>query len=253
MRFSLIVLLLAILAPGSGVAETGGLSNTWDKAEIWVRPADGGFISSHMDDKILRQRLAGSAKKYPTVLFFHDCGKNRKLAGWHYARFLARAGFAVILPDSFARRERPETCTYWQFKPLANAPAKQVHTLRRQEITHALEKIKTLSWVDGKNLFIMGHGEGGDALAAFEGGGYRARVISGALCPWGVQGPKDIPVLAVASRDDRLFKGAPADSCAKQAGGRPFNTVLFDGYQHDTSSLPEARQTVIEFLKTLVK
>lgn len=247
-----IALTLAMLAALPAWTVNADVTNTWERAEIWVK-TDQGFFASHMDDPILRQRLNSAGTKYPTVLFFHDCGKHRKQAGWHYARFMARAGFAVILPDSFARPGRPETCEYWQFKPLANAPTSQVHTLRQEEISHALKQASTLSWVDTNNLFAMGHGEGGDALAAYTEGGYRVRVISGALCPQGVEGPVDIPTLTVASRDDRLFRGERADSCMRKGEGRSFRNVLFDGAQHDTSSLPEAREVVIQFLKTFVE
>jgi len=250
-RLPFVVILIALIFP-TMAAGNGGVSKTWQRAEIWVRTADG-FINSHMTDDVLLARLNKDARAYPTVVFFHDCGRNRKQAGWHYARFLARAGFAVILPDSFARPDRPEACEYWQLKPLANAPTKKVHGLRMAEIAHALGKAKALSWVDTDNLFVMGHGEGGDALAAFDGGGFKARVISAALCKWGLKGPTDIPDLLVASRDDRLFHGMDADTCGQKATGRSFKTVLFDGYQHDTSSLSDARDTVIDFLKTLVK
>ncbi|MBL6932001.1 MAG: hypothetical protein ISR45_03560 [Rhodospirillales bacterium] len=250
-RQSFIATFLIFLAPTLAGADTG-LARTWEKAEIWVRTAEG-FFSSHMDDAILLERLNGAGKKYPTVIFFHDCGKNRKQAGWHYARFMARAGFAVILPDSFARPDRPETCEYWQFKPLDDAPLGKVHALRKAEISHALMNAKKLKWVDTSNLFAMGHGEGGDALAAYTDSGYKARIISGALCKWGVGGSKDKPTLSLASREDRLFQGQAADTCANKTDGYPLQTILFDGFQHDTSSLPQARETVIDFLKTLVK
>lgn len=244
---SLAFVTIAVINPAQANSNPG-LQQTWDKAEIWVKPEGGGLINSHMDDQRLHQRLIRSGKKLPTVIFFHDCGKNRKLAGWHYARFMARAGFVVILPDSFARPDRPETCSHWQFLPLADAPLEKVHALRKAEIAHALATARQLSWVDTRNLFVMGQGEGADALAAYDGKGYKARVISGALCRWGVNGRLDIPIMFVASRDDRLFAGAEADSCASKAGIRPVLNKLIAGYQHDTSSLPEARDAVIKFL-----
>ena len=133
---------------GAGAGPDPDVKKTWEKAEIWVKPEDGSVINSHMDDIRLQDRLILDGRKLSTVIFFHDCGKNRKLAGWHFARFMARAGFAVILPDSFARTERPETCTHWQFLPLAEAPLNQVHALRKAEIAEALESVRTLEWVD---------------------------------------------------------------------------------------------------------
>ncbi len=250
-RLPILALLAALLTPAITRADDG-LARTWEKAEIWVRTSEG-FFASHMNDQILRDRLDKAGKEFPTVIFFHDCGKNRKLAGWHYARFMARAGFAVILPDSFARPDRPETCRYWQFLPIPDAPTEEVHTLRKSEISHALKMVRGLKWVDPDNLFVMGHGEGGEALAAFGQGGFKARVISGALCKWGIDGPRDIPMLAIASQEDRLFEGQAANSCATKAQNYSIETKLFDGFQHDTSSLSQARETVIQFLKTLVK
>ena len=223
---------------------------SWQHAEIWAKAPDGAFFASHMDDTRLHERLRKAGKKYPTVLFFHDCGANRKAAGWHFARVLARAGFAVILPDSFARKDRPVTCEHWQLTPLTDVPRDKVHAMRLDEIRLAQENVRELSWVDTNNLFLMGHGEGGDAVAAFPGAGHKARVISGALCEKGIKGSMQTAMLSIASKDDRLFEGAPPDSCAKKAQGRPFLTLLYPGYQHDTSSIPEAREAVIDFLTT---
>ncbi len=246
MKTFLYVLLAALLATTSAGATT---EKTWNKAEIWVKTPDGSFFNSHMDDLRLQARLNGMAKKMPTVVFFHDCGANRKMAGWHYARFLARAGFAVILPDSFARPGRPVTCEHWQQTPLAGAPVNQVHALRLQEIAYAAEQAKTLAWVDTANLFVMGHGEGGDAVAAFDNGAFKARVISGALCRWGIGAKSGSPVLFVASRQDRLLADRTTTGCAERAGKTAYRQILFPGFQHDTSSLPEARAAVIDFLK----
>lgn len=229
------------------------LERTWDNAEIWVKPGGENLINTHMDDQTLQQRLIDAGRKLPTVIFFHDCARNRKLAGWHYARFMARAGFAVVLPNSFARESRAETCGYWQFNPLPGAPVEQVHAQRKAEIGHALAKVRELSWVDGSNLFVMGHGEGGDALAAYSGDGYQARVISGALCHWGVNGNATAPMMVVASRDDRLFDGADAEACVKKAGDYSVHIKILEGYQHDTSSLSEARDAVIDFLTLQIK
>ena len=62
-RLSMLATLIAILSPAVAGAD-GGLAKTWDKAEIWVRTADG-FFSSHMNDEILRGRLskAGFARR----------------------------------------------------------------------------------------------------------------------------------------------------------------------------------------------
>jgi len=231
----------------AAAAMEGGVDATWERAEIWVKPPSGGFFSSHMDDRRLHARL-GEDGKLPTVIFFDDCGANRKMAGWHYARFLARAGFAVILPDSFARQGRPITCEHWQLTPLPGAPVSEVHALRLEEIGHALARARALPWVDTDNLFLMGHGEGGDALAAFPSDGVRARVLSATRCPFGIHAPEDTAMLFVASEHDRLFAGKPADACVGEAGGRRFEMTLFPGYQHDTSSLSAARDAVTAFL-----
>ena len=177
-----LVAILALIFANSGLtaADDQGIQDTWDRAEIWIHPKPFGFCNGRLSDpqvqSVLRQLPAVS--KLATVIYLHGCGF-RKAAGWTLARWLVKAGYAFIMPDSFARAGRPETCNNWTHERLPGAPGEAVYRMRQEEIQNAVEQVRALPWVDTENLFFMGHDEGGDAVAEYPGGGLRARVISG--------------------------------------------------------------------------
>jgi hypothetical protein len=45
--------------------------------------------------------------------------------------------------------------------------------MRLEELEYALKQLRTSSWVDQRNLFLMGHSEGGITVACWGGGGGR--------------------------------------------------------------------------------
>ena len=231
-------------------AEDGELRRTWDRAEIWIHPKPFGFFNGRLiDDEVqsVLRRLPAETK-LPTVIYLHGCAY-RKPAGWTYARWLVKAGYAVIMPDSFQRPNRPKTCdlsTRWRDP---DAPYDDIQRMRQEEIRYAVEQVKTLSWVDQDNLFLMGHDEGGDAVAAYAGDEFKARVISGATCSRGLAGRPGLPTLALASEADAWFEGAPPDSCARLAASRgmAIESLTVPGFWHDLSGIADAREAIIDF------
>ena len=155
------------------------------------------------------------------------------------------------MPDSFARAGRPETCNVWTHERLPGAPGEAVYRMRQEEIRNAVERVRELPWVDPDNLFLMGHDEGGDAVAEYPGGGFRARVISGSFCARGVRAPAGTPILSLASAEDPWLAANPPDSCARKAGRRspPVVSKVLPGYLHDLSGAPDGRRAVIQFIQ----
>lgn len=223
-------------------------SRTFDAAYVMLG-AEGALIEGRMSDDFVQRKLASLKKKRPTVVFAHGCtGLGR--GNLRYMRLLARAGYAVIAPDSFARRYRPETCDPSRRRGIKGAPHRRVGRMRQEEIHHAAYRVRRIRWVDRKNLFLMGHSQGGTAVAAYEGDGFKAHVISGSVCWRGVRSPNGTPILALYSEDDPWRRGRPADSCLRKARARGVSMAfhLFEGRAHNLSRNEQARRLILDFL-----
>ena len=256
MRHSIFILMLACF-PLSGCA--GGVDpktldladearRTFDAAYVMIE-VEGVLIEGRMSERFVQDKLAGLRKKRPTVIFSHGCaGLGR--GNLRYMRLLAQAGYAVIAPDSFARRYRPETCIPSSHQGIKGAPHRRVNRMRQEEIHHAAYRVRRIQWVDRKNFFLMGHSQGGTAAAAYEGDDFSAHVISGSVCWRGVWMPLGTPALALYSKDDPWRRNRAADSCLRRARSRGVNMEfhLFEGRAHNLSRNERARRLILDFL-----
>ena len=253
-RFFFLLLLLLffwLVAPLPSIAADASVRPTWEKAELWLDPGGGRVWRGGFDDPALAKALDGMTKagrKAPVVVIMHGCGF-RKRAAWTYARNLVKAGHVVVIPDSFARPSRPATCDPWTFERLPDAPIDAVLALRLEEIAYAASRLRAAPWADPSRLYLLGHNEGGDAVAAFAGSAFRGRVVSGSACAYGVGGKG--PVLSLASAADDLLEGAPADSCARAGGKAKVRALVLPGYIRDLSGVAEARRAIIDFFAGL--
>ena len=221
---------------------------TFDSAYVMTRIQDE-FIEGRMSDGFVQRNLGKLKGKRPTVIFVHGCaGLGR--GNLRYMRLIARAGYAVIAPDSFARRYRPETCIPSQHRGIKGAPHRRVSRMRQEEIHHAAYRVRRIRWVDRKNLFLMGHSQGGTAAASYEGDEFGAHIISGSVCWRGVRVPIGTPALALYSKDDPWRRNRPADSCLRKARERGVNMEfhLFEGRAHNLSHNKRARRLILDFL-----
>ena len=251
MRFStgaLIVFLVAGTAvAGNGAAE---VARTWEEARVFLPGSAVPFKPA---------KAPARDHPLPTVLYLHGCtgfdySHDGTMGGW--AQTLIAAGYAVVMPTSFAREHRPHACdpaTYMYNVGLAV----EVFDMRREEIEYALAQLRTLPWVDRRNLFLMGHSEGGATVARWREGGFSGHIISGWTCTHrsdpafdGVQAPLATPVLAIAFQSDPWFRGVLEGSCASKFGERQdARQVTLPGSGHNTASYPEARAAVLQFLR----
>ncbi|MDP6709593.1 MAG: hypothetical protein QF893_24915, partial [Alphaproteobacteria bacterium] len=130
-----------------------------------------------MNDKALAAYLgAARGAKFPTVLYLHGCAG---LDGLTPLRAMARRGFAVVAPDSFARRFRPRQCDPATLRGGRNV---YVFDFRAAEISYAVHRFRRLPWVDKQRLFMLGVSEGGLAVAQYRGDEFRARAITEWTC-----------------------------------------------------------------------
>jgi dienelactone hydrolase len=239
--------LLAAGASGAGEG-TAEVAPTWTEARVFlpgsavpVKPAN----------------VAARDRPLTTVLYLHGCkgfdySHDGTMGGW--ALTLTAAGYAVVMPTSFAREKRPQNCDQATYTA---GLAMEVMDMRLEEIAYALTQLRTLSWVDQRNFFLMGHSEGGITAARWRGGEFNGHIISGWTCTApplpsfdGVQAPLATPVLAISFESDPWFHGPYAGSCANKFGARKdARQVTLPGSGHDTASHAEARTAVLRFLR----
>jgi len=198
-------------------------------------------------------------KKIPLVIYLHGCGGFDWYTNHDISLFL-RNGYAVLAPNSFARKYRPTSCN-----PMAHGGGlfRDILAFRLAEASYAHEAAKNLPWVDKRNIFMVGFSEGGLTTAQYGHGGLAGRIILGWTCNsgWpeykGISGPRDEPILAVVSSNDPWFT-SPWDSgdCgSSMLFRRNAKSVVVDvklhgvTSLHDVQSLPEVQQQILQFLK----
>lgn len=111
---------------------------------------------------------------FPAVVIMHDCsglGPRSSGAPERWARELVGHGYVVIRPDSFTTRERPAgVCTDASPGRADVSPRRRV-----RDAYAALAHLRTLPYVDGRRVGLMGGSHGGSttlaAMAAPEHGG----------------------------------------------------------------------------------
>ena len=259
-HFVFILMLVGFLLPGcaGGVGPVGvdskaldladEVRRTFDSAYLMIR-TKGELIEGRMSDEFVQKKLLGLDKQRPAVVFAHGCTGLAR-GNLRYMRLLARAGYAVVAPDSFARRYRPETCNPSRHRGIRGAPHRRVNRMRQEEIHHAAYRVRRIPWVDRRNLFLMGQSQGGTAVASYEGDEFGARVISGSVCWRGVRMPPGTPALALYSEDDPWRRNRPADLCLRKARRQGVNMEfhLFEGRKHNLARNKTARRLILDFL-----
>jgi dienelactone hydrolase len=243
---ALIVFFLAATAvAGNGAAE---VARTWEEARVFL---PGSAVPLKPTNVPVIDR------PLPTVLYLHGCtgfdySHDGTMGGW--AQSLTAAGYAVVMPTSFAREYRPQNCDPATY---TGGLAMEVMGMRLEELEYALKQLRTLSWVDQRNLFLMGHSEGGITAARWGGKEFNGLIISGWTCTAphfpsfdGVRAPVATPLLAISFESDPWFQGPLAGSCASKFGGRnDARQVTLPGSGHDTASSAEARAAALQFLR----
>jgi hypothetical protein len=246
-----LIVLLAVLwmASSKSVAQQAfDVSKAWDYAEVYLP----GNLMMRRPDSVT------SDKAFPAVVFLHGCGgitdHERR-----WAQHLKSEGFVAVFPDSLRIPGRQRNCTQ---DPSFNGEFSNVlmSQLRPAEFAHTMSQLKNSSWVDQKNIFLMGHSEGAMAAYLIRDESVRGVVISGFPCSEGgalrgpLRAPLDTATLVVNWELDTSFArpGRPYIQCAD----RPFwrlrtsaAQVLLPGQGHPTGFSPLARDAVTQFLR----
>jgi dienelactone hydrolase len=241
--FTLIGLLL-VSAPSLSHAEKD-VELSWEKAPVYLP----GKLFSTTVDKI------DVTKPMPVLIYLHGCSGIYGPHDLSWASYIEDQGFIVVLPNSMARPGRISNCDP-KLKGGTNA-FPEAAKYRQEEITYALSQVMVSPWADKKNIFLMGHSEGGIATAQSPHEEFAGKIISGWTCTNknnsshdGIYSPKNQPILAVASINDEWRKGKPVEGrCADKADGRSnFWQIDLEGWTHGTYGYSDARKGVKEFL-----
>ena len=204
------------------------------------------------------------AGPFPAVVIMHDCsglGPTSSGAPARWAKELLAKGYVVIIPDSFSSRGHESgVCT--DPSPSRN----EVGAYRRAlDAYAALAYLRTLPYVDGDRIGLMGRSHGGSTtLAAMvaaggnwrplgheERAGFAAAVALYPACSmplgnWrngtGVYRPRAPLLILIGEKDD----WTPAEPCvnlaaAAQAADYPVSITVFPGAYHAFDSPLPAR------------
>ena len=235
------------------------LERAWMAARVRIPEADGGYFSTTMTELNSSARtIAGS---WPTVIYLHGC-----TGVWSgtYTRinFLARNGYAVIAPVSFARSKYPRSCNPETHQGGLYRPTLY---MRQNDAGYAIARAKALPWVDDNNVYLMGLSQGGITAATFSstdiGTSVRARIVEGWTCHagWpeygGINAPDSEPVLTLVGSGDPWFQSRwTKGDCTKfiDPSNGSKSVVYSSGYlsgRHELLESREVQDIVLQFLE----
>jgi len=195
---------------------------------------------------------------FPAVVIMHDCsglGPRSSGAPGRWAKELVGRGYVVLMPDSFTTRGHPDgVCTDASRSRDDVSPARRV-----RDAYAALAHVRTLPYVDGAHVGLMGGSHGGsttltsmiapeseaDLLAKERRAGFAAAVALYPGCvasrrTWsnaGVYRPVAPLLILIGDKDD----WTPADPCrrlteAAQQAGYPVTIKIYPGAYHSFDS-----------------
>jgi dienelactone hydrolase len=204
------------------------------------------------------QKPSGSGP-FPAVVIAHDCsglGTPSSGAPARWARELISKGYVVLIPDSFSTRGFPNgVCT--DARPNRNDVSPPN---RARDVYATLAHARTLPFVDGKRVGLMGGSHGGSTtlasmlapesdaapLAAEKRAGFAAGIALYPSCapstrtwrsPTGVYRPIAPLLILVGEKDD----WTPAQPCqaltdAARRAGYPVSVKIYPGAHHSFDS-----------------
>ena len=187
------------------------MDRAWRAARVLV-PQPGGAPRYTSIGELLETDTDPVRGLYPTVLYLHGCS-GIEAHSYRRMSYLARMGFAVIAPDSFAREKYPQSCD-----PDTNQAGMYygIWQIRMNDTVYAVARAKELSWVDADNMAMYGLSEGALITAIYysgKEGRLKARVVEGWTCHsgqqdrrGGIRAPDSEPVLTLVAKYDPWYQ-----------------------------------------------
>lgn len=239
--------------PRADWSNPGELMRTWQHSLVRIPVSDQNYIRSYMREINFQKPV-----KLPTIIYLHGCAGVWK--GTHTRLdYLAQAGFAVIAPQSFARKKYPRSC---DVENNTGGLYRDILYIRQNDAKYAIKQAIKLPWVDKENLFLMGLSEGGitTATVELEDAVLSARIIEGWTCHAGWQEYTGLsasitePVLSLVGKMDPWFqldyqKGDCGTFMSTKNGSR---SIVFTEYplkyQHELMEDVDVQKIILDFL-----
>lgn len=204
MRRAALTVATLLLASAAAHADPE-IDRTWRAGRVYADEA-GSIVSGPIGETAARLTGVFAGRRLPTVIYMHGCSG---IDGYseQTAEVYARAGFLVLLPDSFARLDRPASCDVARHLGSLHRAAL---AWRQAEATNAIWQARRLPFVDPRNLFLAGLSEGAITAATIRRARVNARIVEGWTChaAWSEYAglAAGAPVLAFSSQDDPWFQ-----------------------------------------------
>lgn len=186
------------------------LARTWNAAVVRVPTGKG------RSKKLTTSRLTGwtpsKGQKVPAVIYMHGC--TGVWDGTHYrVKLMADLGFLVVAPASLAREKRPQSCDH---KTHTGGMYRDVLPLRQNDAAYAIQRVRSLPYVDQNTVILMGLSEGGITAATYKARSANTRVTHRIIEGWpchagwreykGINASKDEPVMSLYGVLDPWFQ-----------------------------------------------
>lgn len=256
------ILLAGIVPSGAALAEDGAsdVLRSWESAFVAVQIETPDLrrieLGGRIDASYMVEILDGMTAAYPqpVVIFFHDCGfAYNDPEARQQIKFIASLGYIIFAPDSFARRDRPRGCDRVERVFDTDVDQVKLRAMRLEEIEYALDRVLALPWVDQKKIFIVGAGEAGDALLAFDSDLIAGRIALSPSCMYDMVHTPATPTLIMRSDRDVWYDAdhwaAAGPACEQAFGNDPtVEIALVDGALHDPLIYPAARTRFWNFV-----
>jgi len=240
-KFISAFLLLSSYASHAFLIEGFDVSETWDGAVVYL---PGASFPKRIDEVAVEKPL-------PVIVYLHGCGGiNDDERQW--ANFLKSEGFIVVLPNSFAMKNRVKNCD--SNSSVTNLNKFPVTTVRPAEAEYAMKQLTEKQWVDKSNIFLMGHSEGGMAAFTAKEVGFSGVIFTGFKCGAHQAGSAEsVPLLGINWEIDPWFqrKDGQIKNCAERSAWRKRGNnkeVLLSGNGHESGREKIARNEVAAFL-----
>ncbi len=205
------------------------------------------------------------AGPFPAIVILHDCsglGPRSGGAPWRWWTRLTAKGYVTIAPDSFSTRGHPDGVCTDGTDPIVT------YRQRADDAYEALAYLRTLPYVDGKRVAVMGGSHGGtstlvsnvDSLfnIARRAGGFAAAIAlypgcAAQLGEWSVLRDKEPgspirgyngvykPLAPLMILTGELDDWTPAEPCRQlaeraKAAGQPVEITVYPGAHHSFDS-----------------
>ncbi len=212
-------------------------------------PPEPGALVPQIPIEVLKP---GGTGPFPAIVLLHDCsglGPRSSGAPRRWARELADKGYVVAIPDSFSTRGFPAgVCTDPSPERAKVGPLRRV-----QDAYDTLDYVRSLAYVDGRHVAVMGGSHGGSstlasirvsprdspALAERKRNGFTAAIALYPSCDignprWDSEYKAVAPLLILSGELDDWTPAAPCVKLADAAKrvGAPVTIKVYPGAHH---------------------